>query len=204
MCNRYRLSPRDYAKLEAQGVVLPFPPDESWPVPKNPFEYDVRPTDPAVVLLAADEGLQPAVMRWGFPMPNHNPGTNARNLTLGVWKRWVADPATRCLVPVAAFCEFGAKRPGEKYAPQHWFGVVDQDVFFFAGFWRPNGAEERRFTFATTGYLGDPDSHVVGKVHPKAMPVILHREDLQRWLTGPFDDLLEMQTAYPSQLIRVE
>src|SRR5258706_5763660 len=60
MCNRYRLSPGDYAKLEAQGVVLPFPPDESWPVPKNPFEYDVRPTDPAVVLLASAEALKPA------------------------------------------------------------------------------------------------------------------------------------------------
>src|SRR5215813_8603914 len=107
MCNRYRLTPADWDKLQAEGVVLPFPPDESWPAPKNPFEYLVRPTDPAVVAVpAAGGGLRPAVMRWGFPMPNRNPGTNARNLTLGLWKRWAADPAQRCLVPAEAFCEF--------------------------------------------------------------------------------------------------
>jgi putative SOS response-associated peptidase YedK len=147
--------------------------------------------------------LRSTVMRWGFPMEGHNPGTNARNLSLGVWKRWAADPDYRCLVPVSAFCEFGPKAPGMKAAPQHWFGVVDQPVFFFGGFWRPDD-DDRRFTLVTTGYLADPDNHVVGRVHPKAMPLILHREDLDRWLTVPFDELLEMQTAYPSQLMRVE
>ena len=68
MCNRYRLSEGDYAKLAAQGVVLPFPPDESWPGHKHPFETITRPTDPAVVNLLDERGLQPAVMRWGFPM----------------------------------------------------------------------------------------------------------------------------------------
>jgi hypothetical protein len=32
------------------------------------------------------------------------------------------------------------------------------------------------------------------------MPLILHPEDLDRWLAAPFDELLEMQTAYPTQL----
>jgi putative SOS response-associated peptidase YedK len=203
MCNRYRLSPADHAKLEAQGVVLPFPPDENWPMRKHPFEFITRPTDPAVVTISDADKLRSTVMRWGFPMQGHNPGTNARNLSLGVWKRWAADPAYRCLVPVSAFCEFGPKAPGMKAAPQHWFGVVDQPVFFFGGFGRPDG-DDRRFTFVTTGYLGDPDNHVVGKVHPKAMPLILHPEDLDRWLTAPFDELLEMQSAYPSQLMRVD
>src|ERR1700683_3030491 len=104
MCNRYRLSEGDYAKLEAQGVVPPFPPDESWPVRKHPFETIARPTDPAVVLVRDGAELQPAVMRWGFPMDGPNPGTNARGLKRGIWKQWLVDPAYRCLVPVAAFC----------------------------------------------------------------------------------------------------
>jgi putative SOS response-associated peptidase YedK len=184
VCNRYRLSEGDYAKLVEQGVVPPWAPDENWPVHPNPFKYIMRPTDPGVMLTRNEGGLSPAVMRWGFPMDGPNPGTNARVLGRGVWKRWVEKPAQRCLVPASAFCEFGTKAPGEKLAPQHWFGVVDQEVFVFAGFWRPVG-DDRRFTFATTGYLGDPDQHVVGKVHPKAMPVILHHEDLDRWLTAP-------------------
>jgi hypothetical protein len=68
MCNRYRLSPSDYAKLEAQGVVPPFPPDESWPVRKHPFETITRPTDPAVIVVKGDERWQPALMRRGFLM----------------------------------------------------------------------------------------------------------------------------------------
>ena len=79
-----------------------------------------------------------------------------------------------------------------KAAPQHWFGVVDPPAFFFGGFWRPDG-DDRRFTFVTTVYLGDPNNHVVGKVHPKAMPLILHPEDLDRWLAAPFEELLEIQ-----------
>ena len=200
MCNRFRLSEGDYAKLAAQGVVLPFPPDEEWPVRKHPFETIARLTDPAVVVVADAGALRPTIMRWGFPMQGHNPGTNARELTRGVWKRWVADPAFRCLVPVEAFCEFGKKLPGMKYAPPYWFGVADQDVFFLAGFWRPID-DQRRFTVCTTGYLGDPSQHLVGKVHETAMPVILHREELGRWLAAPFDELLQMQAPYPSQLM---
>jgi putative SOS response-associated peptidase YedK len=112
-------------------------------------------------------------------------------------------------VPAAAFCKFGDKLPGIKAASQHWFGVIDQPVFFFAGFWRPiedgkDEADVRRFTFVTSGYLGEPGNHIVGAVHPKAIPVILHREDLERWLTAPFDEVLTMLSPYPSQLLRME
>lgn len=34
------------------------------------------------------------------------------------------------------------------------------------------------------GYDGHPAAHVVGGIHSKAMPVILHDDDYERWLTG--------------------
>ena len=39
--------------------------------------------------------------------------------------------------------------------------------------------------------------------HPMAMPVILLKDDHERWLRGSFDDVLELQAGYPSQLMAV-
>ena len=40
-------------------------------------------------------------------------------------------------------------------------------------------------------------------IHPAAMPVILHDDEYQRWLTAPWDTIKEMVAPYPSQLMRV-
>ena len=42
---------------------------------------------------------------------------------------------------------------------------------------------------------------LVAPVHPKAMPVILHDEDEERWLRGELGDLA---APYPSQLMRMD
>lgn len=42
---------------------------------------------------------------------------------------------------------------------------------------------------------------LVGVVHPKAMPVILHPENFDRWLSSPIADALELAAPYPSQLM---
>ncbi|WP_428969100.1 hypothetical protein ACQR50_16235 [Sphingomonas sp. Xoc002] len=53
----------------------------------------------------------------------------------------------------------------------------------------------------TTGYEGDPAAHVVGAIHPKAMPVILHDDDYERWLTAPIEDAFGLAAPFPSQLM---
>ncbi|MDQ1158908.1 putative SOS response-associated peptidase YedK [Sphingomonas sp. SORGH_AS 950] len=101
------------------------------------------------------------------------------------------NPARRCLVPVTRFQErsatpdpvSGKKRP-------FWFSLPSAPIFAFAGIWRPaeGGAV---YAFLTSGYCdsGNPDdetaaaaAHVVGRVHPKACPVILHPENYDTWL----------------------
>jgi putative SOS response-associated peptidase YedK len=59
------------------------------------------------------------------------------------------------------------------------------------------------FSFLTTGYDGDPAGHIVGAIHPKAIPVILHREDHERWLHASVKDALGLASAFPSQLMAV-
>lgn len=61
--------------------------------------------------------------------------------------------------------------------------------------------EEAAYAFLTSGYEGDPAAHVVGVVHPKAMPVILHDDDHERWLTAPVEDALGLAVPFPSQLM---
>lgn len=91
----------------------------------------------------------------------------------------------------------GKKRP-------HWFSVPSRRVFSFAGAWRQTD-KGLVFAFLTCGYDDDnPGAHVVGRIHPKACPVILHQEDEDRWLHGEVEDALGLACAFPSQLMLVE
>lgn len=44
---------------------------------------------------------------------------------------------------------------------------------------------------------------IVEPIHAKAMPVIVHPEDYDRWLDGKADDACSLATPFPSQLMKV-
>jgi len=158
-----------------------------------------------LVVIGSAAARQLRAMLWGFPPP---PGVrkavvNVRNYQSPFWRSALANPERRCLVPVTSFQEWsvepdaitGKKKP-------HWFSVPSRPIFAFAGIWRPVG-DDAAYAFLTTGYDGYPAAHLVGAVHPKAMPVILHDDDYERWLTVPVGDALLLASSYPSQLIAV-
>lgn len=195
MCNLYNLkaSARDigavFDALDASGGAL---------------EKDyVSPGRPGLVVTGSAAARQLRTMRWGFPPPPgvRNAVVNVRNYQSPFWRSALADPERRCLVPVTSFQEWsvepdpitGKKKP-------HWFSVPSRPIFAFAGIWRPVG-DEAAYAFLTTGYEGDPATHVVGAIHPKAMPVILHDDDYERWLTAPVEDALRLAVPFPSQLL---
>ncbi|MBK2451635.1 SOS response-associated peptidase [Escherichia coli] len=141
-------------------------------------------------------------MAWGWPNPRGGrPVVNVRNYESPFWRSALANPARRCLVPFTEFQEWsagpdpmtGKKRP-------HWFSLPSRPVAAFAGIWRPSELGPI-YAFLTTGYDGDPNNHVVGAIHPKAMPVVLHDEDYDRWLDTPIEEALVLATAFPSQLM---
>lgn len=155
-----------------------------------------------------------STMRWGFPTrkPRKRPAkegelpflydwwTNCRNLSNNMWKPALLKPEQRCLVPFTQFSE--PKASSERAVlgdTAWWFTVEDQEVPCFAGVWKVDQDHDRVYAFCTT----EPNALVAPK-HPKAMPVILLREDHDRWLHGSFDDVLALQAAYPSQLMSVE
>ena len=144
-----------------------------------------------------DSGLALDVMSWGFPPPPtaRAPVVNVRNLSSSFWKGALANPARRCLVPVSEFCEWEGEA-GHKI--KRWFTLIDRPLFAFAGIWRPTD------TGAAFAFLTCESNPLVAKVHPKAMPLILHAEDHRRWLDGSYDEICALAAPYPSQLMAMD
>jgi len=162
----------------------------------------VAPGKPGYVVREQDGQRTLSVMLWGFPF-NGKPVTNVRNYTSPFWKSALANAERRCLVPVTEFQEWSVEPMLEtgKRKP-FWFSQPAQPIFAFAGIWRPTETDPV-FSFLTCGYEGDPANHIVGAIHPKACPVILHEEDYDRWLHADLDDVLSLASPFPSQLMAV-
>lgn len=191
MCNRYRASADEVALAATFGIVisedLTLPPGELFPKRRG-------------LVLRRDVGALVAdVMSWGLPGPAaaRAPVTNIRNLDSPFWRTLLNRPRQRCLVPVSTFCEWS----GEKGAKvEHWFSLRDRPLFAFAGIWRELDEVVGEKAY---GFLTCEANPLVGAVHPKAMPVILHAEDHDRWLEGTMSDVRELAAPFPSQLMDV-
>lgn len=189
------------AELAARYGVEPiYREDESYPPPElfpKKLAYVVREIDGTRTLDA---------MAWGFPTQVRGKSgkmlnkdvTNVRNYTSPFWLSALRNPERRCLVPFTAFSEYGQVRGEDGKLPLHWFDVPSRPIVSFAGIWRPveDGAV---FAFLTT----EPNP-LVAPIHPKAMPVLLHEEDEERWLSASMEDALALAVPFPSQLMRVD
>ncbi|HZZ35713.1 MAG TPA: SOS response-associated peptidase [Caulobacteraceae bacterium] len=162
MCNRYGYNSPHHRLVELFAEVdLPF----RWPEasPNLPALEEIRPTDPAPVVQAFEDGVRLDSLRWGFPPanPKAGPVINFRSEN----RRFERG---RCLVPATHFFEF----TGEKYPKTKWrFTAAGADVFAFAGLVRDD-----RFTLLTCA--PGPD---VAPYHDR-QPVILKRADWADWL----------------------
>ena len=195
MCNHYRNNPdaiptwREYI-----GAV---PQEEEW----SDIKIDVWPKYQGIVARIDNGQTILDRMAWGVPitLPGKRVGTtitkrvtNVRNLTSPFWRSMILNPAQRCLVPFSIFAE---PKPNAG-RDEVWFKVNDAPVSAFAGIWRPS-VEGNVYAFLTC----EPNP-LVAPIHPKAMPVILHPQDYDRWLKG--DDVTELAAPFPSQLMSIE
>ena len=184
MCNRYRVSAKQMEIAKQFG----FPIDKLMPEPEPLPPPELFPKKIGWIVRKQDGDLSLDVMKWGIPRrmkgksgkPVVSYVTNVRNLDSPFWRSTLASPHYRCLVPVTDFCAWEGEK-GAKLA--RWFFVPSRRIFAYAGVWRPTETG-KAFVFLTCGYEGDPSAHVVGRVHPKAYPVIPHDEDEERWLAA--------------------
>ena len=146
--------------------------------------------------------------RWGMPTPPQylkgaaDKGVaNIRNPNSPHWRAWLSVQH-RCVVPATAFCEW----TGEKSAQRKvWFALNDnQPLFFFAGIWtRWSGVRKKKEGEAAHelfGFLTCEPNAIVRPIHPKAMPVLLTRqEEVETWLSAPIEDAIKLQRPLPDE-----
>jgi len=207
VCNRYRMTAKEADLAVTFGIRPPYESDEVYPA------TDIFPTGKKTpfhgkVILREGSDRKVELMEWGVPIQVPSASdpsvkltkyvTNVRNLNSSFWRSMLTTPGRRCLVPATAFSEFGIVPGEDGKKPLHWFDVPSRPIFAVAGIWRPT---ERGNVY---GFLTTEPNAIVAPLHPKAMPVILHDEDYDRWLTASWDDLRDLVAPYPSQLMRVE
>ncbi len=191
MCNRYRVTAKQIEIARRYGVdpATLFPEPETLPPP------ELFPKRIGWVLRKDAGERRLDMMRWGIPLPpTGKPVTNVRNLASPFWRSMLKNPERRCLVPVTDFCEWSGEKGSKK---EHWFSLPSQPIFSFAGIWRPT-PEGNAYAFLTC----EPNP-LVAPIHDKAMPVILHDEDYDRWLDGDVDDVCSLAMPFPSQMMAV-
>lgn len=197
MCNLYRLRT---TRAEMAGLFNAH--DHTASDLKKDY---VSPGREGIIVRSAEGVRSLETMTWGWPNPRGGKAVvNVRNYESPFWRSALNNRQRRCLVPFTQFQEWTAMPDhitGKKRA--YWFSVPSRPVAALAGIWRPS-EEGPIFAFLTTGYDGDPANHVVGAIHPKAIPVVLHDEDYGRWLAAPVGEALTLATAFPSQLMFVE
>jgi len=207
MCNLYSVTKGKQAIARLFEAELPFelPEVKSHIYPKT-MGYIVRRKDGARILDARP---------WGIPnrMKGKRPGTfvtnwvtNVRNLSSPFWRSALATPASRCLVPFERFAEPRPGKDKEGGPANWWFHLPAREVAAFAGIWRPYAIEVKgeKVSGEAFAFLTCEPNPLVAPLHPKAMPVVLHPEDYDRWLEGETDDACALAVPFPSQLMVVE
>lgn len=182
MCNLYRMTSNADAIRQLFGPKIG---TIDMAASNLPAFDAIYPDYDAPVIMAGATGCALGMMQWGWPPFGEvkRPITNVRNLQSPMWRSALRDPARRCLVPVTAFCEYGAQPdPVTRRKVQHWFALSSGEPFAFAGIWRPE-EQGARFAFLTC----EPNA-MVGAVHPKAMPVMLTGDALDIWLRASWPE----------------
>lgn len=195
MCNLYTV------RKSAAEVAAHFGVDN--PVQSNAGE-EVYPGCPGVVVRESEGRPIMQSMVWGFPLrlktmsptAKPKPVNNIADLRKGMWIGLARKPEWRCLIPLTGFAEAeGAK--GSK--TRTWFSVKDEPIFAWAGLWR----DSAEWGPVYSGVMTDCNE-AIRPVHDR-MPVLLHRDEYDRWLHGSFDDIVAFQErCFPDDLIAME
>lgn len=190
MCNLYRM------RSNAAEIARVFGANNT--AGNIPDLTEIYPDQNAPIVRSAESGRVIEAFTWGFPPPGQvkRPVTNVRNLESTFWLSALKRPDRRCLVPVTAFCEWtGAKGSKQKV----WFDIPDNPLFAFAGVWRPVEGETPRFAFLTC----EPNE-IVGAIHPKAMPVLLTKDNAGTWLNADWPDARKLAKPFPSDKMQTD
>ena len=166
----------------------------------DPWTGDyVTPGRPAPVIVPDSRGGPRRYLRpklWGVPPPPRGtqPVANVRNLASPFWIGTLRHPELRCLIPATSFPLWSGPTGMKR---QHWVATEGRSIFAFAGIHRQ--AED----WPSFAILSTDPNRLVEHYPANAMPVILHPEDHERWLTAEWRDAAALVAAYPSHLMTI-
>lgn len=202
MCGRFS------RKEQRQGILDRFKASESFsgelidPKLYQP-RYNLAPGHTVPVVLSEDfRHVRP--LRWGL-VPSWSKDERIGQKMINARAETLAEKASfkrllfsrRCIVPATGFYEWAVN--GKLKTPMH-FRLRSGELFGFAGMWDrwkpPNGQSPNLETFTI---ITTTPNKLLAKFHHR-MPVILHREDEDRWLDAELKEqaaLLSMLRPYP-------
>lgn len=144
--------------------------------------------------------------RWGFVpawmKPPVKPQVNARSD--GIRDKPMfrsAYRARRCLVPVDGYFEWHDIFGNKKFKQPYAIALKSGEPFALAGVWetwRDAATDARIRTFAIVTCEAND---MMSKIHDR-MPVVLRREDYDRWLSEE-PDPADLMAPFPSELMRM-
>jgi putative SOS response-associated peptidase YedK len=197
MCGRYRLSRADklaeYFEAEQSEELSP--------------RYNIAPTQPIPAVRKDGSGRVISMLRWGL-VPSWATDISIGNKMINCRSETVLEkPAfresfhkRRCLIPADGFYEW--KKIGKSKQPFH-FGMKDDSLFAFAGIWDGWKSPEGKLVESCSILTSTPNE-LLKDVHDR-MPVILHRNHYETWLTAPPSEsktLAELLVPYETELMR--
>jgi putative SOS response-associated peptidase YedK len=166
--------------------------------------YNVAPSMVMPVIVERDGKRNAVGMKWGL-VPHWSKEPRVKFSTINARAETVSSSPVykvpferyRCLVPADGFYEW-KKLDGGKTKIPYYFHLTHEDIFSFAGLydiWKDaEGKEFPSFTIITT-----TPNKLMEKVHNR-MPVVLKREDEERWLSANEDTarLQHLLVPYPA------
>jgi putative SOS response-associated peptidase YedK len=165
-------------------------------------KFNVAPASEMPVIVRK-ENDEIALMRWGLvPRWAKEPGRAPRPINAraeGIWEKPMFAPlvkSRRCLVPASGFFEW--KKEGKRNVP-FYFHLPDEPLFAFAGMYDTWNGPDSTPLLTYTIITCEPNALVAG-VHDR-MPVILTRENEERWLAPaplPRDEISRILVPYPA------
>jgi putative SOS response-associated peptidase YedK len=168
--------------------------------------YNIAPSQPVPVIRQVGSGRAIATVRWGL-VPFWAKDTSiGYRLINGRSETVLEKPAfrdsfaeRRCLVPADGFYEW---KKVDRLKRAFHFGMKDGALFAFAGLWdrwkSPEGTIVESCTILTT-----TPNELLHDVHDR-MPVILHRNHYETWLTAPLVEkrrLRELLVPFEAELM---